>query len=130
MAPGPQGSHQIPLTKTQRVVQQLLVQARECCVQRRIMNRKWPGTRALTGDDAEFYISHLRRKIYAGGPRMIRASVTLSNCPRRARNPPPQVPGHRGAPTKPSPCSLCQIIRARVGPWNGALSAGAGGSTE
>ncbi|SDP85091.1 two-component system, OmpR family, response regulator [Arthrobacter sp. ok909] len=66
------GDHQIPLTKTQCAVLQLLMQDPGNVVRKdEIMNQIWPGTPGRGGNNVELYISYLRRKINAAGPPMI-----------------------------------------------------------
>lgn len=64
--------HQIPLTKTQCAVLQLLMQDPGNVVRKdEIMNQLWPGTRGQGANNVELYVSYLRRKINAAGPPMI-----------------------------------------------------------
>lgn len=66
------GPHQIPLTKTQCAVLQLLMQNPGNVLRKEeIANHVWPGTPGRGGNNVELYISYLRRKINAAGPPMI-----------------------------------------------------------
>jgi two-component system OmpR family response regulator len=64
--------HQIPLTKTQCAVLQLLMQNTGNVVRKEeIANHVWPANPGRGGSNVELYISYLRRKINAAGPPMI-----------------------------------------------------------
>lgn len=63
---------QIPLTKTQCAVLQLLMENPGTVMRKdEIANHVWPGNPARGGSNVELYISYLRRKINPAGPPMI-----------------------------------------------------------
>ena len=66
------GGHQIPLTKKQCAVLQLLMQNPGNVLRKEeIANHVWPGNPDRGGSNVELYISYVRRKINAAGPPMI-----------------------------------------------------------